>query len=70
MPKCLTLELPDDVYQALERAAARTGETPEQWLIARLRSALVAAEQRAASMAKQLRGDPPREKKSDTTNEA
>jgi plasmid stability protein len=48
----LTLDLPDDVHQALLRAAARTGETPEQWLISRLRAALTAAEERAAQMAK------------------
>jgi hypothetical protein len=52
MPKSLTIELPDEVYDLLVRSATRSGQTPEQWLVARLQAALVTAEQRAAEMAR------------------
>lgn len=52
MPQKLTIEFPDDVYQALTKAAERAGQTPEQWLVERLRAALVSAEQRVAEMKK------------------
>ena len=55
MPQKLTIEFPDDVYQALTKAAERTKQTPEQWLVDRLRAALVSAEKRAAQMAEMWR---------------
>jgi hypothetical protein len=55
MPQKLTIEFPDDVYQALTKAAERTKQTPEQWLVDRLRAALLSAEKRAAQMAEMWR---------------
>jgi hypothetical protein len=55
MPQKLTIEFPDDVYQALIKAAERTKQTPEQWLVDRLQAALLSAEKRAAQMAEMWR---------------
>jgi hypothetical protein len=51
----LTLEVPDDVYQALLQAAAHAGQTPEQWALGLLRARATTAEQRAAALARLLR---------------
>lgn len=36
MRKTLTLELPDEVYEALEQAAQMTGKPPAEWITAHL----------------------------------
>ena len=51
----LTLELPDEVYQPLTRAAAEAGQTLEQWTLARLRGCLPAAPERPGDLARLLR---------------
>lgn len=33
MSQTLILELPDEVYEAVRRAAAATGQTPTEWLV-------------------------------------
>ncbi|MCS6806385.1 MAG: hypothetical protein RMM98_07095 [Acidobacteriota bacterium] len=33
MSQTLTLELPDEVYEAVRQAATATGETPAEWLV-------------------------------------
>lgn len=42
MSQVLTLELPDDVYQAIERAAETTGQKPAEWVSMKLRQQLSA----------------------------
>ncbi len=44
----LTLELPEDVYQPVKRAAEQSGQTPEEWALARLRAAAPSDDQIAA----------------------
>lgn len=39
MSRTLKLEFPDEVYESIEKAARQTGQTPEEWATARLRSA-------------------------------
>lgn len=55
MPYRLTLELPDEVYRPLTRAAAQAGQTPEQWTLAHLRTCLPAAPERAGDLARLMR---------------
>ena len=55
MPHVLTLELPDDVYQPLQQAAAREGLDLKTWALARLRSAAPTPEERSAALARLLR---------------
>jgi hypothetical protein len=40
MSQVLTLELSDDVYKAIERAAAPTGQKPAEWVSMKLRQQL------------------------------
>ena len=42
MSQVLTLELPDDVYKAIERAAESTGQKPADWVSMKLRQQLSA----------------------------
>lgn len=42
MSQVLTLELPDDVYKAIERAAESTGQKPAEWVSMKLRQQLSA----------------------------
>jgi hypothetical protein len=49
MPKTLTLELPDPMAEAIEQAAARSGQTVEEWAIARLRRYAVTPAEWAAA---------------------
>jgi hypothetical protein len=37
----LTIEIPDDVYHAIEKAAKPTGQAPHEWLAKKLRSELI-----------------------------
>lgn len=55
MPYVLTLELPDEVYEPVARAAAQVGQTPEQWALARLQASAPSAAGRAEALAKLLR---------------
>jgi hypothetical protein len=55
MPKTLTLELPDPMVPALEQAAARAGQTLEQWALERLRRHALTPEERAAALARLMR---------------
>jgi hypothetical protein len=49
VPRQLTLELPDSMAEALEQAAARSGQTVQEWVVARLRPhAMTPAEWAAA----------------------
>jgi hypothetical protein len=50
----LTLELPEEIYQPVKRAAEQSGQTPEEWAVARLRSAVPAVD-RAAALERLLR---------------
>jgi hypothetical protein len=50
----LTLELPDEVFQPLARAAARAGQSLEQWATAQLQASAAAADRRAADLARLL----------------
>ena len=40
MSQTLTVELPDDVYEAVKRTAEATGQTPAEWLATDLRQRL------------------------------
>jgi len=51
----LTLELPEEVYQPLAEEAERTGQSLEQWVIARLRSYALTPEERQAALARLMR---------------
>lgn len=42
MSQVLTLELPDDVYKAIERAAESTGQKPAEWVSMKLSQQLSA----------------------------
>lgn len=42
MSQVITLELPDDVYKAIERAAELTGQKPAEWVSMKLRQQLSA----------------------------
>ena len=50
----LTLELADEVFQPLARAAARAGQSPEQWAAAQLQTCAALADRRAADLARLL----------------
>jgi hypothetical protein len=50
----LTLELPDEVFQPLARAAAQAGQSVEQWATAQLQTCAASADRRAADLARLL----------------
>jgi hypothetical protein len=50
----LTLELPDEVFQPLLRAAQHAGQSPEQWAAAQLRSCAATSAKQAADLARLL----------------
>lgn len=50
----LTLELPDQVFQPLARAAAQAGQSLEQWATAQLQTCAASAERRAADLTRLL----------------
>jgi hypothetical protein len=51
----LTLQLPDEVFQPLAKAAAQAGQSLEQWATVQLRTCAVSADQRATDLARLLR---------------
>jgi hypothetical protein len=50
----LTLELPDDVFEPLAKAAQQAGQSLEQWATARLRSCAETSEKQAEDLARLL----------------
>ncbi len=42
----LTLELPDEIYEAVKKAADATGKTPTEWIVTDLRQRLPARDER------------------------
>jgi hypothetical protein len=50
----LTLELDDEVFQPLARAAQQAGQTLEQWATAQLRSSAESSTRHAADLARLL----------------
>jgi hypothetical protein len=50
----LILELPDEVFQPLAKAATRAGQSLEQWATAQLQTCAVSADRRAADLARLL----------------
>ena len=55
MSRVLTLELPDEVYGPIEQAARQSGQTPEEWAIARLRASAPSDQERASAVARLMR---------------
>jgi hypothetical protein len=55
MSHVLTLEIPDEVYQPLAVAAARAGQTPEEWALTRLRALAPPPAEQAAALARLMR---------------
>jgi hypothetical protein len=54
MARELTLQLADDVFQPLARAAAQAGQSLEQWATAQLQTCAASADRRAADLARLL----------------
>jgi hypothetical protein len=55
MTRLLRLELPEEVYQPLAEEAERTGQSLEQWVVARLRSYVPTPEERQAAFERLMR---------------
>lgn len=51
----LTLDIPDSAYEPMLRAAARAGQKPEDWAIARLRAAAPSAQEWQQAMDQLMR---------------
>jgi hypothetical protein len=52
MAHILTLQLPDEDFEPIVRAAATAGQTPEEWARARLRAAAPSSAERSAALAR------------------
>jgi hypothetical protein len=50
----LTLELPDEIFQPLARAAAQAGQSLEQWATVQLQTCAASADRQAADLARLL----------------
>lgn len=59
MSQVLTLELSDDEYQAVEKAAKPTGQRPAEWAAMKLRQQLSAPRKGSPSAVLQAMSEPP-----------
>ena len=59
MSQVLTLELSDDEYQAVEKAAKPTGQRPAEWAAMKLRQQLSAPRKGSPSAILQAMSEPP-----------
>ena len=55
MSHVLTLELPEEVAEALSRAAARAGQGVEEWAASRLSQAVITESERAEALERLLK---------------
>lgn len=59
MSQVLSLQLSDDEYQAVERAAKPTGQEPAEWAAMKLRQQLFAAQKGSPAKVLQAMREPP-----------